>query len=113
MMLDYTSTPSNNQELKIDIFIKSIIVTIIPLLLFLILNPFHKTMALSPSFELQEMINENHHWVQTYGNSDAHLKSNYTNILAVDYLSDGETLDATFWLASGFKNFSASIYNQP
>src|SRR5205823_9602073 len=59
------------------------------------------------------MINENHHWVQTYGNNDAHLKSNYTNILAVDYLSDGKTLDTTFWLASGFENFSASIYNQP
>ena len=111
-MLGYTSTPSDKQELKSDIFIKSIIVTIIPLLLLLILNPFHKTMALSPSFELEEMINENHHWVQTYGNSDAHLKSNYTDILSVDYLSDGKTLDATFWLASGFENFSASIYNQ-
>ena len=112
MMLGYTYTPSDKQELKSDIFIKSIIVTIIPLLLLLILNPFHKTMALSPSFELEEMINENHHWVQTYGNSDAHLKSNYTDILSVDYLSDGKTLDATFWLASGFENFSASIYNQ-
>ena len=113
MMLDYTSTPSNKQELKIDIFIKSIIVTIIPLLLILILNPFHKAMALSPSFELQEMINENHHWVQTYGKSAAHLKSNYTDILAVDYVSNGKTLNATFWLASGFDNFSAFHYNQP
>src|SRR5437660_7116456 len=112
-LLSYTSTQSGEQQLKKDIFIKSIIVTIIPLLLLLlILNPFHKTMALSPSFELQEMINENHHWVQTYGNSDAHLKSNYTDILSVDYISDGKTLDATFWLASGFENFSASIYNQ-
>ena len=114
MMLGYTSTPSDKQELKNDIFIKSIIVTIIPLLLLLlILNPFHKTMALSPSFELQEMINENHHWVLTYGNSDAHLKSNYTDILSVDYISNGKTLNATFWLASAFKNSSAAIYNQP
>lgn len=59
------------------------------------------------------MINENHHWVQTYGNSDAHLKSSYTDILAVDYISNGKTLNATFWLASGFKNSSTAIYNQP
>jgi hypothetical protein len=36
-------------------------------------------MAISPSFQLQELINKNHHWAQTYGNSDAQLKSNYTN----------------------------------
>jgi hypothetical protein len=112
-MLGYSSTPLDNQELKSDIFTNSIIVIIIPLLLLLISNPLHKTMGLSPSFELQEMINENHHWVQTYGNSDAHLKSSYTDILAVDYISDGKTLNATFWLASGFKNSSSAIYNQP
>jgi hypothetical protein len=33
-------------------------------------------MAESPSFELQELTNENRHWVQTYGTSDANLKSN-------------------------------------
>src|SRR5215469_7155612 len=70
-------------------------------------------MALSPSFELQELINKNHHWVQTYGNSDAHLKSNYTDILDVNYISNGKSLNATFWLASGFKNSSLSTYNQP
>jgi len=114
MMLGYTSTPSDKQELKNDIF-KPIIVTIIPLLLLLlILNPFHKAIALSPAFELQELINENRHWVQTYGNSDANLKSNYTDILAVNYISDGKTLNATFWLSSAFKNSSASsAYNQP
>ncbi len=95
-----------------DFFNNSIII-IIPLLLLLILNPFHKTMALSPSFELQELINENRHWVQTYGNNDAHLKSNYTDILSVDYISNGKTLNATFWLASAFKNSSAAIYYQP
>jgi hypothetical protein len=89
------------------------IVILIPLLLLLILNPFHKTMALSPSFELQEMVNKNHHWVQTYGNSDTHLKSNYTDVQSVEYISDGKTLNATFWLASGFKNSSSAIYNQP
>ena len=112
-MSGYTTTSSDKKELKSDIFINSIIVIIIPLLLLLILNPLHKAMALSPSFELQEMINENHHWVQTYGNSDTHLKSSYTDIRAIDYISDGKTLNATFWLASGFENSSTALYNQP
>jgi hypothetical protein len=77
------------------------------------MNPFQRTMALSPSFELQDLINENRHWVQTYGNSEPHLRSNYTDLLAVDYISDGKTLNATFWLASGLKNSTAAIYNQP
>ena len=50
-------------------------------------------------------------WVQTYGNDSTHLRSDYTNILAVDYLSDGKTLNATLWLKSNLEN--ASTYNQP
>ena len=71
--------------------------------------------ASSPAFELQEITNENRQWVQTYGNSDANLKSNYTDIQAVNYISDGKNLNATMWLAAGFKNSSASppVYNQP
>lgn len=53
--------------------------------------------ASSPSFELQEMINENRDWFQTYGNNDLNLKNNYTDILAVNYVSDDETLKATIW----------------
>jgi hypothetical protein len=63
-------------------------------------------MGLSPSYELQELTNENHHWVQTYGNSDKYLKSSYTDILAVNYISDGKTLNSTIWLGSGFNNSS-------
>ncbi len=63
-------------------------------------------MAQSPSFELQELINENRNWVQTYGNNDTYLKSNHTDILAVNYISDGQTLNTTMWLSSGF-NLSA------
>jgi hypothetical protein len=101
MVLDYTYPPLY------------VIIVIPLLLLFLISNPSHKTMALSPSFELQEMVNKNHHWVQTYGNSEAHLKSNYTDLLSVQYLSNGKTLNSTFWLPSGFKNSSTAIYDQP
>jgi hypothetical protein len=63
----------------------------------------------SPSFDLQELTNENHHWVQTYGNSDEHLKSSYTDILAVDYFSDGKILNSTIWLASDFANSSFAL----
>ena len=64
--------------------------------------------AISPPFELQEITNEKHHWVQTYGNSDKGLKSNYTDILAVDYMSDGNTLNSTIWLESGFPHHLTS-----
>src|SRR5262249_43694249 len=83
------------------------------LILTIILDPFYKAIGSSPSFELQQLINENHHWVQTYGKSAAQLKSNYTDILAVDYMSNGKTLNATFWLTSGFDNFSASRFSEP
>ena len=81
------------------------------MLLFLLLNPLYKeAIALSPSFELQEITNENQQWIQTYGNSDKYLKTNYTDILAVNYLSDGHTLNTTYWLASGLGNSTLSTY---
>lgn len=63
--------------------------------------------ASSPSFELQELINENRDWAQTYGNSSDNLKTSYTDILAVNYISNGESLNSTIWLRSGFNNISA------
>jgi hypothetical protein len=84
---------------------------IIILLLFISSSPFHKTFAASPAFELQGLIDQRSDWVQTYGNDSTHLKSDYANLLETDYLSDGNTLKATFWLASNMEN--ASAYNQP
>ena len=65
---------------------------------------------MSPAFELQEIINQRNNWVQTCGNKSTHLKSDYADILALNYLSDGKTLDATFWSGSNLEN--ASTYNQ-
>lgn len=80
-------------------------------MLFLFSNFFYKeAIALSPSFELQEITDENSQWIQTYGNSDKYLKSNFTDILAVNYFSDGNTLNTIYWLASGFGNSSISTY---
>ncbi len=67
----------------------------------------------SPSFEIQEMINKNRDWFQTYGNSDLNLKNNYTDILAVNYLSDSETLNATLWLNAGISNYTDFSYKKP
>lgn len=60
--------------------------SIIVIVLSLSLNAYYKVLAISPSYDLQEIIDENNHWVQTYGNSDTNLKSNSTNILAVNYV---------------------------
>jgi len=99
-------------------FASFIIIFMLLLLLLLLLvsySLFHKAFAASPAFDevlISDKENRNlSEWVQTYGNDSSHLKSGYTNILAVDYLSDGKTLDATYWLASDSEN--ASTYNQP
>jgi hypothetical protein len=92
-------------------FVKSLLLL---LLLFIICSSsslIHRTFATSPSFGLQEITDSRNNWVQTYGNDSTHLKSDYTNILAVDYLSDGKVLNATYWLRSNQEN--ASTYNQP
>ena len=86
------------------------------LLLLISYSLFHKVFAASPVFDQvlisdKEISNQRNDWVQTYGNDSTHLRSDYTNLLAVDYHSDGKTLDTTFWLASNLEN--ASIYSQP
>jgi hypothetical protein len=86
------------------------------LLLLISYSLFHEAFAASPAFDQifitdEEFANQTNDWVQTYGNDSTHLRSNYTNLLAVDYLSDGKTLDTTFWLASNLEN--ASTYSQP
>jgi hypothetical protein len=77
---------------------------------------FNKALAESPAFDQifitdEKISNQRNDWVQTYGNDNSHLRSDYTNLLAVDYLSDGKTLDTTFCLASNLEN--ASTYSQP
>ncbi len=87
--------------------------------LLLILNPcfpFHETFAASPVFDQvliydKKISNQKNDWVQTYGNDSANLGSDPADLLAVDYFSDGKTLDITFWVKSNSEN--ASLYNQP
>jgi hypothetical protein len=92
-------------------------IDIIFMLLFLLIpnSLFHKAFAASPAFDEvlipdKKISNQKNDWVQTYGNDTTHLRSDYADILAVGYSSDGKTLDTTFWLASNSEN--ASIYSQ-
>jgi hypothetical protein len=87
------------------------IILLILLLIFISSSAFHKTFAASPAFDLQALTDQRNDWVQTYGNDSTHLKSDYANLVATGYLSDGKTLNATLWLASNLVN--ASAYNQP
>ncbi len=75
---------------------------------------FHNAFAESPAFDQIFVTDEQlggHDWVQTYGNDSTHLRSDYANILAADYVSDGKTLNTTLWLKSNSEN--ASTYSQP
>jgi hypothetical protein len=86
------------------------------LLLFIPNSLFLKAFSISPAFDEvlipdKKISNQKNDWVQTYGNDTTHLRSDYADILAVGYSSDGKTLDTTFWLASNSEN--ASIYSQP
>jgi hypothetical protein len=111
----------NDNDLKLKkycLFLTFTLINIICLLLLMlsISNSFiNKTFAASSAFDQvlvsDKNIGNRNDWVQTYGNDSTHLRSGYANILAVDYSSDGKTLEATLWLASNSKN--ASIYNQP
>jgi hypothetical protein len=94
------------------------IVFILLFLLVLLISSslFHNAFAESPAFDQifitdTQMGSKKTDWVQTYGNDSTHLKSDYTNILAVDYVSNGKTLNATLWLKSNSEN--ASTYSQP
>ena len=94
----------------------SLVIVFILLFLLFSYSFFHNAFAASPAFDQifitdEQMKNQKNDWVQTYGNDSSHLKSDYANIVAVDYLSDGKTLDATLWLKSNLEN--SSTYSQP
>ena len=75
---------------------------------------FHNVFAASPAFDQTYLTDAQlgkTDWVQTYGNDSTHLRSDYANILAVDYVSNGKTLNVTLWLKSNLEN--ASTYSQP
>jgi hypothetical protein len=84
-----------------------------------ILNPcssFYEAFAAPPAFDQvliydKKIGNQSNDWVQTYGNDSANLMSDPADLLAVDYFSDGKTLDTTFWVKSNSDN--ASVYHQP
>ena len=83
---------------------------------FIPLALFSQAFAASPAFDQvliydKEISNQKNDWVQTSDNDSANLRSDPVDLLAVDYHSDGKTLDITFWVKSNSEN--ASLYNQP
>lgn len=114
----YKGLPNTDLQSQKYSFIAFASVSIIFVLL-LILNPcspFHETFAAPPVFDQvliydKKISNQKNDWVQTYGNNSANLRSDHADLLAVDYFSDGKTLDITFWVKSNSEN--ASLYNQP
>src|SRR6478672_13254179 len=116
----YIRLHDNDLKLKkYYLFLTFTLINIICLLLLMLLissSLINKIFAASSAFDQvlvsdKNIGNHSNDWVQTYGNDSTHLRSGYANIHAVDYSSDGKTLEATLWLASNSKN--ASIYNQP
>ena len=95
-----------------------IIMAVLPLILiFLSFSFFFQGFPVSPSFD-ESLISDLYHgnqdgsdWIQTRGNETDQLTSDYANILAVNYFSNGQTLNTTLWLAYNAEN--ASIYDQP
>jgi len=85
----------------------SINIIMFMLLLLLISNSlFYKAFAASPAFDEVLITDKRPIWIQTHGNDSTHLKSGYANILAVGYVSDGKSLNATLWLKSNSENAS-------
>ena len=84
---------------------------ILPLIFSIPSTYFPVIFAMSPAFEPQAISDQKNDWIQTFGNDTTNLKSNNTDLLEVDYLSDGKSLKATLWLSSDSQN--ASIYDQP
>ena len=118
-MLDifrYIRLHDKDLESQNYVFLTFTSINIIFMLLLLLISYslFHKAFAASPAFDQIFMTDTQwgkNDWVQTYGNDSTHLRSDYTNILAVDYVSDGKILNVTLWLKLNLEN--ASTYSQP
>jgi hypothetical protein len=73
--------------------------------------------AMSPAFDeslISDLYLDNQggiDWIQTPGNKTDQLMSDFADILAVNYFSNGETLNTTLWLESNAEN--GTIYDQP
>lgn len=66
---------------------------------------------MSPAFEPQALDDQRNDWIRTFGNDSLDVKSNHSDLMEIEYLSDGNTLKATYWLGPGSED--ASIYSQP
>ena len=66
-----------------------------------------RAFAESPAFGRQTIIDDSSDWLDVWRGENTHSGSNYIDIEAANYYSDGRTLNATLWLPS-FKEIPTS-----
>jgi hypothetical protein len=64
----------------------------------------HKVFAISPSFAIQEITDPPNDWVNMTTKQHTQNSDPSTDILSVNYFSDGKFLNATLWLTFPFKD---------
>jgi hypothetical protein len=80
-------------------------------LIFLIAYIPHKIFAISPAFPGQEITDDQKDWINMTNKEPSSKGDRSTDILAADYFSDGNILNATLWLYFPFKDHPTN-YNQ-
>jgi hypothetical protein len=68
------------------------------------MSPSHHAFATSPSFSYKEIRNEPYSWIDVHKHRLRDDGDHYTELLNVNYFSDGKTLNATLWLAASFNS---------
>ena len=95
-----------SNEVKVSLYFYNIMILyLLPLLLFLSLS---KIIVLdgfsnSPYFGEQEIVDNITDWIDLSNNNITSSGERYTDIISVDYFSDGKNFNATLWLLFPFK----------
>ena len=85
-------------------YYKTNYICIIFLTPFLLFSFSNNVFAESPSFLEQEIVDNKSDWIEMSTNKIlTKEREKYTDIMSVDYFSDGKTLNATLWLLFPFK----------
>ena len=106
----------HTKEHSFTIFVGLDVTIISDVLLLIFVFPcfsfFSSAYAISPAFE-ESLISDMDHgdqgsdWVQSRGNESDNVVSDQSNILAVNYFSNGQTVNTTLWSGSNSENASS------
>jgi len=81
------------------IYSNTIFRCIIPFLIVFILS----NIFASPQFPEQEIIDDTSDWIELYSRNSTSAGDRYTDIVSIDYFSDGKSFNSTIWLLFPFK----------